>query len=636
MGALSFAEAQDYSISNSKAIKSYENALTAINSRKPELALSFLDEAIEREPDFIETYLLMFEVYTELRDFEKAEQALEKAVAMNPDFFPNAWFFLGMLEMNAAKYAEAIPHFNTFKSYPGTNPNMTEQAEKHLANAAFGIEAMKNPVDFEPVNMGEAINTGQPEYFPGISADGGIFIFTRLMDDGGIYGGKNEDFFISRNRMDTWFPSTPLHGVNSSFNEGAPTLSSDARTLVFTGCEVNGIYGEGRKGYGSCDLFISENIGGKWQPPQNFGAPVNSALWESQPSLSADGNTLYFIRGKSQRGGKVEYQDIFVAKKQSDGSWSKPEKVSDKINTPDREESVHVHPDGRTLYFSSNGHIGMGGLDLFLSRMDENGEWQEPVNLGYPINTQRDENSILINASGDLAYYASNREGGFGDLDLYSFVLPKSIRPNAVAFTRGRVIDGDTGEPLEASIELVSLSDTPEGLSFGSDSQNGEFLVALTAKNPYAVTVKKKGYLIHSENFELASRRAADGYDLEVKLFKVRAGSSVVLKNVFFDLDKDLLKTQSTPELSALATFMRENPEVRIELGGHTDNQGQDAYNKELSKRRAAAVKDYLVTKENIPAGRLETKGYGATSPISDNATEEGRARNRRTEVKIL
>lgn len=627
--------AQNYSTKDSKAIRSYENALRAFDSRNDQLTLDFIDEALSRDQNFLEPYYLRFEVFSDQGNLAKAESALEEAQALNPDFFPNSWFFLASAEFSQGKYNEAKPHFEKFLKYKDLNPEMVAHAKKQLINCDFAEYAIAHPVDFEPKNMGPAINSPKAEYYPAITADESIFIFTRLDDDKYAYGGKNENFYVSIKRDDTWFPAFPLSSINSEMNEGAPTISSDGRTLVFTACEVHGNYGPDRKGYGSCDLFISKLSGGTWDPPINLGAPVNTPYWETQPSLSADGNTLYFVRGKPSRTG-VKDQDIYFTKRQEDNSWATPVKVSDKINTPGREESVHIHPDGRTLYFSSNGHPGMGGLDLYVSRLDSAGNWGEPVNLGYPINTFNDENSVLVSPNGKLAYYASNRPGGEGDLDLYSFELPGKAQAIPVSYVRGRVTDAETKKPLSASLDMANINESSDKTSFMSDGKTGEFLVALTANSTYAMTVKSPGYLIHSETFTIPEKVPGDGYAVDVELYKIEAGNRVVLKNVFFDLDKDELKPQSKPELHELALFLKSNPKVVIEVSGYTDNQGDDAHNADLSQRRANAVKEYLTDHESIDAARIETKGYGAANPIASNDTEAGRAQNRRTEFKII
>jgi len=628
-------QAQEYTTTNSKAEKAYEGALLAYDQRNLNLSLNFLGEAANRDPNFIEVYLLRFEIYTELRQIAEAEQALEDAIRINPDFFSNAWFFLAAVEMNQGKYDEAETHFERFLTYPNPNPDMKDKALSELENCAFAKKAIKNPVDFEPLNLGPAINSAAPEYYPAVSTDNQMFIFTRLDNDPDAFRGKNENFYASRNFDGSWLPATPVRDVNTVFNEGAPTLSADGRTMVFTACELLGDYGEGRKGFGSCDLFIAQKTADRWGEAVNVGESVNSAAWETQPSLSADGNTLYFVRGRPTKEG-VKNQDIYFTERRGGISWSAPTPVSEKINTPGKEESVMIHPDGQTLYFSSDGHVGMGGLDLYMSQKDSLGRWQTPTNLGYPINTYKDENSLLVSADGVVAFFASNREGGFGDLDLYSFNLYEDIRPTAVTYAKGKVSDFDSGEPVEAALRLYDINSQQIAGIMNSDQVTGDFLIALPAGKTYALSVSSEGYLFHSETFELKTNASNEPYALDVRLKKVKEGSGIVLKNLFFDLDKAVLKEQSSPELKELGAFLKDNPDLYIELSGHTDNQGTAEYNKALSERRAEAVKKYLMSVEKIEPRRISTLGAGANSPIASNETEEGRAQNRRTEFKIV
>jgi outer membrane protein OmpA-like peptidoglycan-associated protein/Tol biopolymer transport system component len=631
---LSFGYAQEYTSTDSKAEKAYENALNAFDQRNYNMALSFVGEALERDKNFIEAYLLRFEIYAEQGQIEDAEVALESAVTINPDFFPNAWFFLGALEMKQGKYKEARTHFERFKEYANINPEMVEKANFELANCEFAIKAMKNPVPFEPINMGPGVNTDAPEYYPGVSADNQMLIFTRLDKDPNSFQGKNENLYVSRNLEGAWLPGVRIGEVNTEYNEGAPTISADGRTMVFTACELMDEYGGGRTGFGSCDLFISRKVGNEWGTPVNVGEPVNTAAWETQPSLSADGKVLYFVRGKPTPGG-VQNQDIYYSLQRNNGEWAKPRPVSDKINTPGREESVMIHPDGKTLYFSSNGHVGMGGLDLYMSQKDETGIWSTPVNLGYPINTFNEENSLLVAASGEIAYFASDRDGGFGNLDLYKFDLHEAARPTAVTYAKGIVRDAKTGSPVKAAIRLYDVDLQNVAIAIESDEKDGTFLLALPTGRTYALGVVAEGYLYHSETFELTSEKADQAFALEVDLQSVEEGSAIVLKNVFFDVDESSLKKQSTPELQELGDFLRQNPTVFIELSGHTDNQGAADYNKTLSEARAKSVKDYLVTMEGIVEPRISIRGVGADEPIASNETEEGRAMNRRTEFRI-
>jgi len=351
------------------------------------------------------------------------------------------------------------------------------------------------------------------------------------------YDGFNEDFYISKNDGHNWLQSINLKGINSINNEGAPTISPNGQFLIFTSCaDMNG-YGPDRKGYGSCDLFYAYNIGGKWTAPKNLGTPINTKHWETQPSFSSDGKTLYFVRGFRTRNG-IKQQDIWTSELSNGGVWSTPTRLSDVINTAGREESVFIHPDNKTLYFSSDGHPGMGGLDLYMSTKNEDGQWTEPVNLGYPINTYNDENSLLVDAEGKLAYFASNREGGYGELDLYKFELPDDAKPNRVTYLAGKVYDAETKEVLPARFELINLETKEVAVQSYADEVTGDYLVCLPVNKDYALNVAQPGYLFHSENFTLTEGTIDKPYKKDVPMHRIKVGQSVVLKNVFFETAK--------------------------------------------------------------------------------------------------
>ncbi|MEZ5083299.1 MAG: OmpA family protein [Bacteroidales bacterium] len=318
------------------------------------------------------------------------------------------------------------------------------------------------------------------------------------------------------------------------------------------------------------------------------------------------------------------------------GDWSVPEMLPETINTKGYEGSVFIHPDNQTLYFSSDGHVGMGGMDIYFSRKDSLGRWGWPVNLGYPINTHKDENSILINAGGDLAMFASDRKTGYGALDLYSFELYEEARPQFVTYFKGIVFDEGTKSKLKARFELTDLKTGEVAITSFSNAGNGEFLVCIPTDKNYALTVSCDGYLFFSENFGISGTNTTqDPFLKDIPLKRIKAGEKVVMKNIFFETDKFELKESSKVELNKLIEFLNNNPTVKIEIGGHTDNVGSPEYNLELSLNRAKAVNDFLVER-GIDQLRILYKGYGETNPIDSNETEEGRANNRRTEFKVI
>ncbi|MGQ0829996.1 MAG: OmpA family protein [Bacteroidota bacterium] len=623
----------EYSSTNKKAISSFESALKHYGAHNDEKAKEELLKAIEKDPVFIEPHLLLAEIHQSTNKTQEAIDEYLKAIAINPTFNLNNFFTLAQLEMHIGKYEDAKKDYERFLKKPHPNPDSKETAEFQLGNCKFAIDAMKHPVPFDPKNMGDGINSHLDEYFPAVTADDQTFLFTRNNRIEKV--NLQEDFLISKKINGAWQKAELIgNGINTPGNEGAPSLSTDGQILFFVACqERDGSYGPNRKGLGSCDIFYTQKVGENWSKPYNIGQSINSKFFESQPSFSADGKTLYFV---SARIGGIGGTDIYVSTLKADGSWSSPRNLGTKINTKGKEESVFIHPDGKTLYFGSDGHVGMGKLDIYVSRMDERGEWGPPVNLGYPINTYGDENSLLVGASGDIAYFASSRAGGLGGLDMYKFDLYEAARPGKITYVKGKVYDAKTKQPLGAHFELIDLETAKTAIESDANSGNGEFLVTLPVDKNYALNVTQPGYLFYSENFAL--KELADQtkpFLMDVPLQPIDTGSVVELKNVFFETAKFDLKPESKAELNKLVSFLNLNKTLRIELSGHTDNIGEKKMNQVLSQNRAKAVYDYLIA-NGIDLKRLTYKGYGDTKPKVKNDSDENRQKNRRTEFKVI
>ncbi len=365
----------------------------------------------------------------------------------------------------------------------------------------------------------------------------------------------------------------------------------------------------------------------------NLGSPINTSKWDSQPSISSDGRTLYF---SSKRTGGKGFSDLYVSQLAPNGEWTVPRSLGDSINTPEYEESPLIHPDGKTLYFVSNGHLGMGKRDLYVTRMDENGNWGSPVNLGYPINTWNEEYALFVEAGGDIAYFSSGRDGGYGSLDIYSFQLYDDIKPNKVTYVKGKVKDKIFRRPLRAKIELIDLATSDVVFKSVSDKITGDFLVTLPVDHDYALNVSRDGFLFYSEHFSLSRDENTDKpYRLNVEMQPIKFGEKVVLKNVFFETASYSLLPESKVELDKLVKFLKTNLTIKVEIGGHTDNVGKPDDNQILSENRAKSVMEYLIA-NGIDKTRTRYKGYGELQPIDTNDTAEGRANNRRTEFKVL
>ncbi|MES2874744.1 MAG: OmpA family protein [Bacteroidota bacterium] len=609
---------------NKLAQKSYLQANKYIGDKAYNMAVSELKKAISEDNRFTAAYQQLGDLYRRLGDYPNALINYKKVIELDPEFYNVTYFGLGESELNTGAYESALIHFKKYASSPGLSDESKIKTGKYIADCLFSLQAIKSPVSFKPVNMGAGVNTSQDEYLPVITADEKKIIFTRKASN-------NEDFYTSVKSPDGWLTAKSLSpNINTfEFNEGAQCISPDGNYLFFTGCNRP-------DGLGRCDIYISKWEGSEWSRPFNIGAPVNTPGWESQPSISADGRTLYFV--STRNGGKGGY-DLWKSELMPEGSWSVPVNLGPEINTPYDEQSPFIHPDDQTLYFSSNGWPGLGNKDLFVTRKKNPGElktlWEKPQNLGYPINTFGEESGLSINSSGNVAFFASDKQGGSGGFDIYSFEMPEKLRPNAVTYVKGLVSDLSSRLPLEAKIQIINLKTGAFAFDDITDPFTGEFLATLTPGNSFALNVSKPGYLFYSQNFTPDLKQALKPYMIGVQLQKIEIGGMVVLNNIFFETNKFDLLPESRTELGQLITFLNENPGVSIEIAGHTDNIGDDSSNQALSESRAKTVYDYLVLNK-VPSSKLSFKGYGEGKPLNDNSTEENRKNNRRTEFKIV
>jgi len=629
-----YGQQELYTTQNKKAIKFYEEAKTYYNANQDATTIELLKKAIREDSTFVEAQGMLGYIYDDMNHDSDAIVQYNKVIRINPHFHPDIYLSAGRLELSMGQYAIAEDHLEHFMELGSNDPEMRTAAANMLADCKFAVEVINHPVPFNPVNMGPAINTPVSEYFPTVTVDGSMLIFTRRLErsegNGGPRGYEdyNEDLYVSHKEDGQWTRAVNMGPqINTDYMEGASTISSDGNMLIFTSNRPGG--------YGDQDLYYTFKVGDGWSPPRNMGSPVNTRNWESQPCLAPDGRTLYFVRGIIAAH-EVKNSDIYVTSLDDSGYWSMPMKLSDTINTPGKEECPFIAPDNQTLYFASDGHPGFGGTDLYMSRRLPNGRWDIPINLGYPINTAKNETGIMIDPNGKVAYFTSDRPGGLGEMDIYSFLLPDSLRPQQVTYMKGKVYDASTHQPLIASFTLIDLNTGKVVSQSTSAPIDGTFLVCLPVNKNYALNVSKNGYLFYSDNFSLKNVNATYEHPFlkNVPLQHIDTGASIVLNNIFFETNKYDLKPESEVELGKLISFLKNNPSVKIEISGHTDNQGTPQSNILLSENRAKAVYDYLVA-HSIDATRLSYKGYGQTKPIATNETPEGRQQNRRTEMKI-
>lgn len=630
-GIFSCSSAQNYSSSNKKAIKAFEIAYDWAIKRQDDKAIPKLEEAIQLDPRFAEPYMLLGEIYLDQKKYSLAESYYTQLIAINERRYAPFYSNLADALMPQTRFAEAADAIRKYLDKGEPKQSLADKYRTLLRKCEVAAYLMANPVPFQPINLGQAINSASSEYHPSMPADGSFMIFTvREKNESRSCrspDGTFEDFYISFYENGQWTDRKNLGSpVNSDCNEGAANISPDGSRMFFA---ANNRLPNNE----SMDIYVTYRTGNKWDMPVNLGAPVNTSSFESQPSFASDGKTLYFV---SNRPGGYGGNDIWISTLQENGSWSNPVNAGNTINSVGNEISPFIHPDGQTLYFASDGHEGMGGYDFFVSRKDPyTGEFSSPLNLGYPINTVGDERSLIISADGSTGYYASTRSEGMGGYDLYQFTIYEAARPQSVSYLKGKVIDKKTQAPLQALFELIDLETGQTVVSSVSDPVNGGFLVSLPPHRRYALNVSKEGYLFYSEAYNISKSDSLQPFTVDVPLQPIEVGGSVVLRNVYFDTDRFDLLADSKVELTKLVALLTANPGMKIEISGHTDNMGSKSHNQKLSENRAKAVYDYLITK-NINANRMTYKGYGDSLPIADNATEEGRSLNRRTEFKVI
>jgi len=604
-----------------KASISFQKAQEHLKTEQYKLAVAELDEAVEADPSFQFAYHQLGDINRRIKAYEPSKTAYKKAIALGGNTTdPRIYYGLAEVDINTGAYDEALSSIRLFLDiYKGNDADFIRKANKYLKDCEFAVVAIKTPQKYEPVNLGININSVYRDYFPSITADGEKMIFSRNIND-------NEDFFISTKSEDSWGVPVPLSDkINTEkFNEGAQSISADGRYLFFTGCNRP-------DGLGRCDIFVSHKEGNNWGEPFNLGAPLNTPYWESQPAISPDGNTLYFV---SNRPGGLGGYDIWKSTLKTDGYWSQPENLGPDINTPYDEHTPFLHADGRTLYFSSDGWPGMGNKDIFLSRLSDSGKWSIPENLGYPINTFNEETGLIVTPDGTEALFSSNLKGGYGDMDIYKFKMPPDKKPMHITYVKGTVKDKETGDLLEARVQVINLKNKKTEYDDYTSSENGEFLAVMPIGGNYAFNVSANGYLFFSENYQLNDTYINNPFILQIALNKLKVGTNVVLKNIFFNTNAYEILPLSITEMNTLISLLNNNTKIRIEIQGHTDNVGNEEDNKKLSLMRAKAVYDYLII-QKIPASRLTYKGLGESIPVTSNDTEAGRKLNRRTSFTI-
>jgi outer membrane protein OmpA-like peptidoglycan-associated protein/tetratricopeptide (TPR) repeat protein len=622
---ISCCQSYDPSKINKKAVALYNQAMERAENDNLTLATGLLMKAVETDSNYIDAYLAIAAVYGKLKNYKSSVAYYEKAFARDSIYTLDYKFSYSIQLAGMGEFERALKAINELlDKKPPRNDNALKSFQYRKRCYEFAVDYAKKNVGknyvFAPRNLGSNINTAESEYFPSLSIDGKELVFTRKVN------GDNEDFYYSRlNANGEWDKARPMEGgVNTPMNEAAQNISQDGQWLVFTA-------NARPTGFGDFDLYMSYLTPQGWSEAVNLGGKINSDQWDSQPCLSPDKKDLYFA---SRRLGGYGGSDIYVSHLQTNGKWGEPENLGPEINTPEDDQCPFMHADNQTLYFTSSYWPGYGDEDIFFTRKQPDGKWSKPVNLGYPINTISREGTLFIAANGKTAYYASDRSDSKGGTDIYSFELREDVRPYKTLWVTGQVFDKKTSKGLPSTIELIDLS-TKKLVSDVQTNDDGKYLVTLPVGKDYAFNVNRKGYLFYSDNFSLSHNAPDSSYEKNIPLQPLEVNATIVLNNIFFDVNKFDLKPESQVELDKLVQLLRDNPSLKIQISGYTDNVGKPADNLALSNNRAKAVVNYLVQK-GVVQQRLSAKGFGETQAVADNKTEEGKAKNRRTEMKVL
>ena len=609
---------------NKKAAKIFDQGKKLQADRDFIGAIERYDAAIQRDSSFAEAYRQAAAAYFILRKSAQAIPYYTQLANRFPDAprYAGAHLRLAESTFDEGKYDVALQYSIKYLSFITSKDRYYSVAKSIKDNCEFALARIENPLDFKPQALPYPINQFDQQYFPVLSADQASLFFIKRDND--------EEIYVSTKGDDgSWSVPMPIDSaITSEYNEGTCSVSADGRTMVFTSCMRP-------DGFGSCDLYITHKTGEHWSVPENIGRPINSSAWDSQPALTADGKTLYYV---SNRKGGLGKRDIWVSHFDQEEGWSHPRNLGPGINTKSDDISPFIHVNKQRLFFATDARLGFGGFDIYYSERDSANKWAEPVNFGYPINTSSDELAMFITADGTQGYYSyETKKGTKLYSKLFKIDIPKEIAlKHRSSYVTGIIYDSLTSEPLEASIQLFNMTTNQAASNVVSDSINGKYLMVLTEGAEYALYIDAKNYLFKSYYFNLREpNEEMAAVVANIALSQIEKGEKTTLNNVLFDHDSYALSEKSNIALSYVADYLKNHPNIEIEIAGHTDNVGTDAYNQKLSANRASSVYDYLID-NGVDVKMINYQGYGSSMPIASNEIDCGRAKNRRIELKIL
>ena len=613
---------------SSTAKKQYKKAEDAARNWQYGKAYIYLEKALEEKSDYAKAFFLYGQLKMEEEEFEHAQELLIKGVSICPLYSEEMYWLIASMAFESGNYDKAAQYYETYLRFFGLSEEKKALAQERWDEARFLIEMYAKPVPYNPQPV-SGISTKDDEYLPILSADNDIAFYTRrrVKQVVGMLRAETVEEFVTSSKEGGTFNFGDLmpYPFNLHENEGGASLTIDNNELFLTICESV-------DDYNNCDIYYTARIDSFWTPLRRLLYPVNkSDSWESQPTISSDGNTLLFT---SVRPGGKGGADIYSVSRTKNGSWGDLQSLS--INTQADEKSPFLHPDNQTLYFSSNGHKGLGGLDIFYVKKDTAGNWGEPQNIGYPINSDADDLGLFVSTDGKTAYFASNKLEGKGGWDVYQFPLYKEARPERVLFLKGDVLD-EFGDPLIASsIEIKSMKDKST-FEVDVDVETGRYVAAvvLDKDEDVMVTVKDDFYAFNSKYVSAADENFSSPGKLDFEMKEIHEGEAFRINNIYFETDSFSLNQQAKHVLSAFVSFLQNRKKLKVAIHGHTDNVGHNEANLLLSTQRAQSVHDFLIA-SGIASARLSYKGFGEQKPLKSNLSEDGRSYNRRTEFYIL
>lgn len=612
--------------SNKAAVKLYAKAKKEGNMAEKR---KLLNDAVAIENSFYEALFELGTSYFKQGKKDLAKDRLEAVRDICPEYSPYTHFFLGLIAYQATIYQDAIRYFEKFLTYDIQDDEDYKLA-KNLLQEIKDYEAIfSRPVPFNPIPMAN-VCTAQDEYLASISPDNRNFYFIRKTKIDGKSMDKTFDSGV--NFVEIFTKSTMVNGIfdagepmpkpfNYKYNNGAATITADNKQMYFVICQNNQVE--------FCDIWKTEFKDYQWQPFVNAGSKVNSDAWDSQPTISYDGKTLIFA---SNRPGGIGGVDLYMCTKQENGEWSEAINLGPTINTPDNELTPFLHSDSQTLYFSSKGHKGLGGYDIFYSKKDKNGNWTKPQNLGKPINTKGDDVSFFVSLDGKTGFYSSDKLNGPGGLDIYTFELYESARPEEVIYVEG-TIKNNENKVTTTQIEIKNKT-TKEITKIDVNQEDGSYVAIVSAKDDHILTIKEEGIAFTSKLINKEELGIGKPTSVNLKTEEIKIGAAYRLNDINFATNSYELSDKAKFIIEEFSEFLKINPTIKIAIHGHTDDVGNDEDNLLLSENRARAVYEYLVNL-GIQAERMTYKGFGETKPLASNKTEQGRAQNRRTEFVI-